>query len=83
MVPVDPRTRANDDIIPENILKGAENEMEKRFSELIEVIRTTDCDLLGLREKLFKYNTKYFETFKDDVLTRMEVEYKIDVQSVN
>ncbi len=57
--------------------------MEKRFSELIEVIRTTDCDLLGLREKLFKYNTKYFETFKDDVLTRMEVEYKIDVQSVN
>ena len=82
-VPVDPRTTANDDIIPENILKGAENEMEKRFSELIEVIRTTDCDLLGLREKLFKYNTKYFETFKDDVLTRMEVEYKIDVQSVN
>lgn len=82
-VVVDPRTTANDDIVPDDILKGAEEEMRQRFSGLIEVIRTSDCDVLGIKEKLYKFNTKYFDAFKDDILARMEVEYQIDIQSVN
>lgn len=80
---VTPENSANDDIVPKEVLKSAEEEMQKRFDNLLKVCAESDCDLLKVRELLHKYNHKYYDAFKDDILTRVKVNYKIDIQSVN
>ncbi|MDE6505282.1 MAG: hypothetical protein K2L42_05355 [Clostridia bacterium] len=82
-VVVDPSETSKDDFVKENILEAANGEMQKRFEELLSALAENDCDLLGIRELLYKFNTKYYDAFKDDILTRMEVKYQIDIQSVN
>ena len=57
--------------------------MPKRFDNLLKVCAESDCDLLKVRELLHKFNHKYYDAFKDDILTRVKVNYKIDIQSIN
>lgn len=80
---VTPENASNDDVVPAAVLKSAEEEMRKRFGNLLKVCAETDCDLLKIRELLHKYNHKYYDAFKDDILTRVKVSYKIDIRSVN
>lgn len=80
---LDPHNILHDDVVPENVLKGAEEALKGRFDDLIETCRTENCDLLGIRELLYKYNYKYFDAFKDDILTRMDIKYEIKVDSVS
>lgn len=80
---VTPENTANDDVVPPEVLKSAEEEMQKRFENLLKVCAESDCDLLKIRELLHKFNHKYYDAFKDDILTRVKVNYKIDIQSVS
>ena len=82
-VVVDPNKIMSDDFVPESVLKSAEEEMEKRLSDLFETCKKENCDLLGLREMLYKHNTKYFEAFKNDIYQRAELELKVEIRSVN
>ena len=72
-----------DDSVKPSILEAANEEVIARVESLIKHCSETDCDVLGVRELLHKYNYKYYEAFKDDILTRMRVSYKVDVQSLN
>lgn len=80
--PVDPQKILYDDVVSEEVLKGAEEALKSRFDDLLTVCKEENCDVLGVKELLYKYNTKYFDAFKDDILTRMEVKYDIKIQSV-
>ncbi|MDE6868683.1 MAG: hypothetical protein K2J83_06060 [Clostridia bacterium] len=80
---LDPHDVPFDDTVKQSVLEGAKKEIEKRFSDLVKVCAETDCDLLGARNQLYKYNNKYFDAFNEDLLTRMEVKYEIDIQSIN
>ena len=80
---LDPHQIIFDDVVPENVLKGAEEDIKNRFSDLVETCKQTDCDILGVKELLYKNANKYFDAFKDDVLSRMEVKYKIEIESAN
>ena len=80
---LDPQDVPFDDAVKESILKGAKQEIEDRFSDLVKICAETDCDLLGARNLLYKFNNKYYEAFKDDILTRMQVKYEINIQSIN
>lgn len=80
---VDPEKTNNDDEVDDNVLKAAEKEMEKRFGALVEQCVTSDSDILGLKEQLYKFNTKYFDAFKDDLLDRIQVKYEMNIKSVN
>lgn len=82
-VVVTPNETAHDDVVPEPVLRGAEEEIKDRISALLEILKENNCDILGVRELLYKFNTKYFEAFKDDILSRMEVEYQVEIISVN
>lgn len=80
---LEPKDISFDDAVKESILKGAKQEVENRFSNLVKTCAETNCDLLGARNLLYKFNHKYYEAFKDDILTRMTVKYEIDIQSIN
>ena len=78
-----PESVVFDDILSPELIDVTKEALEKRFKNLIETSIQTDCDFLGVKKLLHKYNHKYYEAFKNDVLTRMQVEYKIDVKSLN
>lgn len=80
---LDPQQIVFDDVVSETVLQGAEEELKTRFSDLIETCRQADCDILGIKEQLYKHNNKYFEAFKDDILTRMNVRFEVEVSSVS
>ncbi len=80
---LDPQSVMGDDSVKPSILEAANEEVIARVESLIKHCSETDCDVLGVRELLHKYNYKYYEAFKDDILTRMRVSYKVDVQSLN
>ncbi|MDE7306540.1 MAG: Ger(x)C family spore germination C-terminal domain-containing protein, partial [Clostridia bacterium] len=78
-----PDSIMKDDNITPEVLKSAEEEVQLRLEQLIKTCAESDCDLLGAKELLYKYNNKYFEAFNKDLLTRMKVKYRIDINSVN
>ena len=78
-----PESVVYDDMLSDELIKATEDALEERFNKLIETSIETDCDVLGVKKLLHKYNHKYYDAFKDDILTRMEVEYKIDIKSLN
>lgn len=80
---LDPQQIVFDDVVSDSVLQGAEEALKTRFSDLIETCRQTDCDILGIKEQLYKYNNKYYEAFKDDILTRMNVKFEVEVSSVS
>lgn len=80
---VDPAKTVKDDVVNENVLKATESAVKERIERLVEICRKRDCDLLGAKERLHKFNFKYYDAFKDDLLSRMEVEYNIKINSEN
>ncbi len=78
---LEPHSVVNDDVVKKEVLDGAEKELKTRFENLIEISRKTGCDMLGIKKQLHKYYYKYYDAFKDDVLNRMEISYKIEVIS--
>lgn len=82
-VKVDLQKIISDDEVAASVLDGAEAEMRARFEGLINVVRETNSDLIGVRELLYKKNYKYFEAFQNDVLQRMTVAYDIKIDSVS
>lgn len=80
---LDPESTVFDDVVPQEVLKGAEEEIKERIESLVSVCAETDCDVLGAKQLLHKYNYKYYEAFKGDLLTRMKVNYEIEIKSVN
>ncbi len=80
---MEPDSVFHDDVVRPEVLKATEEAIEERFKNLIETSIETDCDMLGIRKLLHKYHYKYYEAFKDDILTRMTVDYKIEIKSLN
>ena len=82
-VVLDPETAMHDDVVSPEVLRATEAELQRRMEDLIKTCAETNCDVLGIKDLLHKYNYKYFEAFKDDILTRMKVNFKIQIGSVS
>lgn len=80
---VDPAKTVEDDIVSQEVLKATEKAVKERIEKLLSVCKKSGCDLLGAKEKLHKFNYKYYDAFKDDLLDRMKVEYDIKIGSVS
>lgn len=80
---ISPEKVSNDDVVKKEILQTAGEEIKSRINALFETCKSTGCDLFGAKNLLHKYNHKYFNAFKDDLLSRLNIEYKIDIQSNN
>ena len=72
-----------DDVVQKNVLRDAEKAVEERFDALIKMCVENDCDILGAKELLHKYNHKYWNAFRGDLLTRMKVNYDVEIISHN
>lgn len=80
---VKPDETVKDDAVLQPVLDGAVKEMEKRFSDLVQTVKQTDCDVLGVNELLYKYHVSRFDEFKDGLLEKMEVRLNVNIESVN
>lgn len=80
---VDPKDTVCDDVVPKDILKSVEEEVKARLESLVKACVESDCDIFGAKELLYRYNYKYFDAFKNDLLKRMKVNYEINIKSVN
>lgn len=80
---VDPKNTVCDDVIPDEILKSAEEEIRSRMESLVKTCVESDCDILSAKELLYRHEFKYFDAFKNDLLRRVKVNYEINVKSVN
>lgn len=81
-IKVNPERTVKDDTVAPPILRGAEEEMQKRIQSLFDVCKDENCDILGLKELLYKYNNRYFEAFCEDLYSRTEVKFDIKIISV-
>lgn len=72
-----------DDSLKPEVLKAVNDEVISRLQQLISFCAENNCDVLGAKQLLHKFNYKYFEAFEKDLLTRMSVNYKVDIKSLN
>lgn len=82
-VVVKPNETVKDDVVQKSVLDAAEQVVRNRMQDLVQTCVEQNCDILGVTDLLHKKNYKYFEAFKDDILQRMKVNYKIKIQSLN
>ena len=80
---VDPAKTVGDDIVSDEVLRATEKAVKERIEKLVDVCRESECDLLGAKDKLHKFNFKYYDAFKDNLWDRMKVEYDIKIESVS
>ena len=81
--PVEPKETTKDDKLSPEIIDAANKTVEERLASLIDACRQTDCDFLGIKEKIFKKNYRYFEGLQADALQKMRINYKVDIRSRN
>lgn len=82
-VMVKPDETVNDDAVADHILEGAVKEMEKRFNNLVQTVKETGCDVLGVNELLYKYHASRFDELKDGLIDQMETRFEVNIESVN
>lgn len=81
--PVEPDETSGDDDISPPVLAAAEEEVKNRFQSMVEASVAADCDFLGVKEELYKYNFDRYDELKDDVLKKLRINYDIQILSVN
>lgn len=64
----DSTVQKNPPIIPAVKLK-AEKEIKGWFLDIIEKSKSTNCDILKIKQHLYRYNYKYYSVFEDDYLS--------------
>lgn len=79
--PVDPSETASDDDISPEVLRGAEEEIKNRFTSLLEVITREECDVLNLRERLYRRYAADYSSDPAALFTQLGVEYSVSIRS--
>ena len=63
--------------IPENVLRQAEDKIKGIYEKTFEKLKTSGCDLFGLKDELYKYHFFDYDTYKDDILQQVEIKAEI------
>lgn len=64
-------------IVPERVLRAAEEKFKTELDGIMEKTRSSGCDLFRMKQKLYRSRPKDFETYKDGLLTNARVLYDI------
>ena len=65
--------------LPASVSKKAEEQVRERILSILETIRQTDCDILKIKDKIYKYHHKYYSRFKDNYLELLTSEINVKV----
>lgn len=79
--PTPPEQAAEVKSLSQNLLNGGRTALMGYFDDLLKVLKSADCDALGIKKLLHRYNYKYYEQLKDEVLQTMQIEYDIKLKS--
>ena len=67
---------------PKRVLTDAELALQADVEKTFRTAQAANCDLFGLTELLKKYEHKYFEAYKNDLLLRVTPTVRVTVKSV-
>ncbi len=73
------RTLSENQPLPEILIDKAEEKIKNDILELIETSIKTDCDILKVQDKLYRFNHKYYKRYKENLLSAMETNVKVTV----
>ncbi len=58
---------------PEEVLRSGERTIAKQFSSLFDFSKQNGCDVLGVKDMLYKYHYKYYGVLKDVLYDRLSL----------
>ena len=67
--------------IPQNILDAAEEEIAATIQSLYDKCASSDCDLLKIKENLYKYHYDEYEIYKDFPLNKITLKSNVTCHS--
>lgn len=79
---VDPASNISDENLRPELIEAVETDLKERLARLVQICVESDCDLLGVREQLFKHDNKRFDDMKSDVLKNLQIEYDMNIKSL-
>jgi len=65
--------------LPKELKVKAEDMLTNSLYELVQTIKQTGCDFLGVKEKLYRYNYKQYSRFKKDYLDHLQAKVTVSV----
>ncbi len=65
--------------LPYEVKYALEKKLREDVYSLIQKIKQTNCDILKLDQMLYRYNYKFYPTHKDNLLEKMSLNAKINV----
>lgn len=68
--------------VPEKTLKAAEEKLTELFNGIFDKCVKSNCDLFELTNKLKRYEYKYFNAYKRDILKRTKPEFTVKISSL-
>ena len=78
-----PEAVPKDDKVSREVLDAASKVIKDRMESLIEACVDADCDILGIKEDIYRFHPSKFENLKDGALKKMRVNFKINIKSRN
>ena len=64
-------------IVPEHVLRAAEEKFRQKLASALEKASGSGCDLFEMKVKLYRFARPHFETLKDTILQDVKVVYDI------
>jgi hypothetical protein len=71
----------SDKVVPDEVLKSATATMQQSFEKLFDSIKSTNCDVLSLKEKLYQSHPAEYADLSDSLLPNLSVNYTITLRS--
>jgi hypothetical protein len=68
-------------VVSSNYLSGGEDVLKGYFNSLIDQMRATNCDVLGVNKLLYRFNYSRYNAHHSTLLASMSVRYNITLSS--
>ena len=65
--------------LPNSVILKAEEFFKNNIEELISTEKQTGCDFLRIKEKLYRHNFKQYSRYKDNYLSVLKTDIKVDI----
>ncbi len=66
--------------VPDEVLRLGERQLKERLSAVFEKCRAVNCDVFELLDKLEKFENKYFDAYKDVLLSRIIPSFEVTLK---
>lgn len=82
----DQSTQKSDDIyknvpLPPELKAKAEEQLKTAIEELVDAEISSGCDFLELKDKLYRFNNRYYEKYKNSLLDEMKVSVTVSINA--